>query len=306
MPRSTSVAIAMSPTGPHPNTATLSPAQRRPGSPPACRPRAARRARRPAAACRRAPRNNRRPLAASRTSSSGVEPALRRSAAEPAAVGVGGVDDDPVTDGRVGDLGADPLDDARHLVPERLGPAGDTAHVHERHVGAADAACARSAPARRAGPGRDRRCRRAGRRSDRARGSASSSTDLPTARVTFDAGALRASQGSLCGRVWSAASAGRVRARSPSARRSAACSTAYPAREGGGRDAVRDDAHRNGGGERDHECGRVGEATLFDDEDAEHDRRQPARTEPAEEQHGRDARAWVRASRSRPAPCGRW
>ncbi len=84
--------------------------------------------------------NRRLPLAASRTRSSGVRPPSSGSAAQPSELLVDRVDDDPVADGGAGHLVADPLDHPGQLVAEGHGPPGETAHVDEGHVGAADPA----------------------------------------------------------------------------------------------------------------------------------------------------------------------
>ncbi len=138
IPRSTSVAIAISPIGPHPNTATLSPAATSAWFT-ACMPTASGSAN---AATRNGilsgTRNSRRPRAASRTSSNGVSPP---SAAplpiEPCSSP--GYTMTALAHARVGDLVADPIDDARDLVAECHRLAGQPAHVDVRHVAAADA-----------------------------------------------------------------------------------------------------------------------------------------------------------------------
>ena len=134
-PRSTSVATAASPIGPQPNTATPSPARRRPVRPRACPRRGARRTRRRPAPGRRAPgaAGRRRPA---RTSSSGVSPPSGPPPPMRPSSLVAGLDDHPVADPDAGDLVADPVDDAGHLVAEAQRLGTRAGHAAQADVGA--------------------------------------------------------------------------------------------------------------------------------------------------------------------------
>ena len=139
-PRSASVANAMSPIGPQPNTATLSPGFASDWLTD-CMPTASGSA--SAAVVRAMPsgtRKRRRPLAASGTCSSGVSPPCAAAGAHRPATAVGRAHDHPVADGDAGDLLADPLHDTGHLVAQRDRMPRDHAHVDVGDVGAADPA----------------------------------------------------------------------------------------------------------------------------------------------------------------------
>ncbi len=141
MPLSASVAMARSPIGPQPSTATRSPGAISPWFT-ACMPTAAGSVKggdtqlhlvgyreQPSPLGRLADEEERR------------EAAFGRATAQPAQFLVGWMHDDPVAGCDAVHLAAGPLDHAGHLVAQRHGSPGDAAHVHEGDIGATDPTC---------------------------------------------------------------------------------------------------------------------------------------------------------------------
>ena len=179
MPRSANVAMASSPIGPHPTTATRSPGATSPWLT-ACMPTAAGSA---SAATRRSMPlgNGEQPPALGGLSHEEErrEPALGRAAAQPAQLLVRRMDDDPVTHRDAVDLAAGPLDHAGHLVAESHGPPGDASHDGRRRHRCRRSRTPRCGRGHRGGPGVPPGDRRGGRHWGRAPESVSPVRPLP-------------------------------------------------------------------------------------------------------------------------------